>query len=43
MKTLKKEIILTIEIKICQMKIEKEKKSIWEIVTIKENFAKSFD
>ena len=27
--------MLTLEIKLCQMKIEKEKKNIWEIITIK--------
>ena len=36
MKNLKKEIMLTLEIKMCQTQIEKEKKNIWKTITIKE-------
>ena len=35
-KKIKKQIILTLEVGICQMKIEKGKKNIWKIVTIKD-------
>ena len=35
-KKIKKQIILTLEVRICQMKIEKGKKNIWKIVTIKD-------
>ena len=35
-KKIKKKIILTLEVRICQMKIEKGKKNIWKIVTIKD-------
>ena len=41
---LKKEIImLTLEIKICHMKVKGKKKNIREINTIKENCAKSIN
>ena len=32
----KKEIMLTIELKICQMQIETEKRNVREVITIKE-------
>ena len=32
MRKLQKEIMRTLEIKICQMQIEKEKKNIWKII-----------
>ena len=41
-KKLRKDIMLPIEIKICQIKIEKKNK-IWEIITRKEKFVKSFN
>ena len=34
--------MLTSEIKICQMNIKKEKKNIWEIISIKEKLFKLF-
>ena len=34
--------MLTSEAKICQMKIKKEKKNIWEIISIKEKLFKLF-
>ena len=33
--------MLTSEAKICQMKIKKEKKNIWEIISIKEKLCKN--
>ena len=38
-KKFKKEIMLTIELKICHMQIEKEKGNVREIITIKEKFS----
>ena len=43
MRKLRWEIILALEIKICQMKIDKEKKNLSEIIAVKEKCIKSFN
>ena len=40
---IKKEIMLTLEIKTCQTQIEQAKKNMWKIIIMKEKSVESFN